>query len=69
MNGMKNLLYVAFAIFLVAIVAAVLIVVIPNRSSDKMDEYEKINRNGNTVVEIPEYVMDDEFRKESISEF
>lgn len=69
MNGMKNLLYVAFAIFLVAIVAAVLIVVIPNRNSDKMDEYEKINRNGNTVVEIPEYVMDDEFRKESISEF
>ncbi len=69
MNKLRNLLYVAFAVFLIAVVVAVILVVIPHGSSGKMKEYENLNQGQSATVNVPEYVVDDEFRKKSVSDF
>ncbi len=68
MNGMKKSLHIAIGIFIVAVVLAALIVLVP-WNQRKPDTYERVDRDVQTVVEEPEYVMDDEFRKEIVSEF
>ena len=65
---MKKSLHIAIGIFIVAVVLAALIVLVP-WNQRKPDTYERVDRDVQTVVEEPEYVMDDEFRKEIVSEF
>ncbi len=69
MNGMKNLLYAALVIFGLAVAAAVLIIFMPHNDAGKLEEYENAGVNTQTTVDVPEYTVDDEFRKEIVSDF